>query len=96
VLNKQLWVLVLRTMIAVGVQNELRVRQVLLEYWHMGETNTRFANVVSRIARGSKRWVITVCPPFTLAPEKPARRSCHKDKSVLVRPVPTRLSVRGW
>src|SRR5258705_5757381 len=31
VLNKQLWVLVLRTMIAVGVQNELRVRQVLLE-----------------------------------------------------------------
>src|SRR5260370_20996868 len=30
-LNKQLWVLVLRTMIAVGVQNELRVRQVLLE-----------------------------------------------------------------
>ncbi len=31
VLNKQLWVLVLRTMIAVGIQNELRVRQVLLE-----------------------------------------------------------------
>src|SRR5438105_4708724 len=31
VLNKQLWVLVLRTMIAVGVQNELRVGQVLLE-----------------------------------------------------------------
>src|SRR6266404_7042243 len=30
-LNKQLWVLVLRTMIAVGVQNELRVRQVLLQ-----------------------------------------------------------------
>src|SRR5258708_38995425 len=32
VLNKQLRVLVLRTMIAVGVQNELRVRQVLLQY----------------------------------------------------------------
>ena len=31
VLNKQLWVLVLRTMIAVGVDDELRVRQVLLE-----------------------------------------------------------------
>jgi hypothetical protein len=31
VLNKQFWVLVLRAMIAVGVQNELRVRQVLLE-----------------------------------------------------------------
>src|SRR5258707_8248249 len=31
VLNKQLWVLVLRTMIAVGVENELRIRQVLLE-----------------------------------------------------------------
>src|ERR1700674_3533508 len=31
VLNKQLRVLVLRTMITVGVQNELRVRQVLLE-----------------------------------------------------------------
>ena len=31
VLNKQLRVLVLRTMIAVGVQNELRVRQVLLK-----------------------------------------------------------------
>src|SRR6267142_368942 len=30
-LNKQFWVLVLRTMIAVGVQNELRVRQVLLQ-----------------------------------------------------------------
>ena len=30
-LNKQLWVLVLRTMIAVRVQNELPVRQVLLE-----------------------------------------------------------------
>src|SRR6202158_3706943 len=30
-LNKQIWVLVLRTMIPVGVQNELRVRQVLLE-----------------------------------------------------------------
>jgi hypothetical protein len=30
-LNKQLRVLVLRTMIAVGVQNELRVRPVLLE-----------------------------------------------------------------
>jgi hypothetical protein len=31
VLNKQIWVLVLRTMIAVGIQNELRVRQVLLK-----------------------------------------------------------------
>jgi len=31
VLNKQLRVLVLRTVIAVGVQNELRVRQVLLQ-----------------------------------------------------------------
>src|SRR5882762_11508563 len=31
VLNKQLRVLVLRTMIAVGIQNELRVGQVLLE-----------------------------------------------------------------
>src|ERR1700722_11285552 len=31
-LNKQLWVLVLRTMIAVGVQDELRVQQVLLQY----------------------------------------------------------------
>src|ERR1700726_342603 len=30
-INKQLWVLVLRAMIAVGVQNELRVRQVLLQ-----------------------------------------------------------------
>ena len=30
-LNKQLWVLVLRAVIGVGVQNELRVRQVLLE-----------------------------------------------------------------
>jgi hypothetical protein len=30
-LNKQLWVLVLRTIIAAGVRNELRVRQVLLE-----------------------------------------------------------------
>src|SRR5882762_4939295 len=31
-LNKQLWVLVLRTMITVGVQDELRVQQVLLQY----------------------------------------------------------------
>jgi hypothetical protein len=31
VLNKQLWVLILGAMIAVGVQNELCVRQVLLE-----------------------------------------------------------------
>ena len=30
-LNKQLWVLALRAMIPVGVQNELRVEQVLLE-----------------------------------------------------------------
>ena len=30
-LNKQLWGLVLRAMIAIGVQNDLRVRQVLLK-----------------------------------------------------------------
>jgi hypothetical protein len=29
--NKQLWVSVLRTMIPVGIENELRVRQVLLQ-----------------------------------------------------------------
>src|SRR5258705_3139013 len=33
----------------------------------------------------------TVCPPLILAPETPARRFCHRDKSVLVRPVPTQL-----
>src|SRR5258705_710261 len=33
----------------------------------------------------------TVCPPLTLAPERPARRSCHRDKSDRVRPVPTQL-----
>ena len=38
-LNKQLWVLVLRTMIAVGVQNELCVRQVLLEDERVHRTN---------------------------------------------------------
>ena len=30
-LNKELWVLVLRTMIAVGVQNKLRIWEVLLK-----------------------------------------------------------------
>jgi hypothetical protein len=25
----------------------------VLEYWHIGQTNTRFANLISRIARGS-------------------------------------------
>src|SRR5258705_12410986 len=30
----------------------------VLEDWHMGETNTRLANVISRIASGSKRGVI--------------------------------------
>jgi nucleoside-diphosphate-sugar epimerase len=33
--------------------------------------------------------------PFTLAPETPARRSCHRDKSRHVHPVPKRLSVRA-
>ena len=30
----------------------------------------------------------TASPPLTLASETPARRSCHKDKSDRVRPVP--------
>ncbi len=33
---------------------------------------------------------------FTLAPETPARRSCHRDRSDHVHPVPKRLSVRAW
>src|SRR5205807_6612011 len=33
--------------------------------------------------------------PFTLAPETPARRSCHRDKTDHVHPVPKRLSVRA-
>jgi hypothetical protein len=33
--------------------------------------------------------------PFTLAPETPARRSRHRDKSDHVHPVPKRLSVRA-
>jgi hypothetical protein len=36
----------------------------VLEYWHMGETNTRFANVMSRIARGSNRRVLGCGLPF--------------------------------
>ena len=31
--------------------------------------------------------------PFTLAPETPARKSCHRDKSDHAHPVPKRLSV---
>src|ERR1700694_4102797 len=34
--------------------------------------------------------------PFTLAPETLARRSCHRDKSDHVHPVPKRLSVRAY
>src|ERR1700730_11974997 len=30
----------------------------VLEYWHIGETNTRFESVMSRIASGLNRWVI--------------------------------------
>ena len=33
--------------------------------------------------------------PFILAPETPARRSCHRDKTDHVHPVPKRLSVRA-
>src|SRR5207237_4501854 len=29
-----------------------------LEYWHIGETKTRFLKVSSRRVRGEKRWVI--------------------------------------
>src|ERR1700682_3292575 len=34
--------------------------------------------------------------PFTLAPETPARKSCHRDKSDHVHPVPMQLSVGAW
>jgi hypothetical protein len=34
--------------------------------------------------------------PFTLAPETLVRRSCHRDKSDHVHPVPKRLSVRAY
>src|SRR5882762_6690276 len=35
-------------------------------HWHIGETNTRFANVISRIARGSNRSVIGRALPYEL------------------------------
>ena len=46
VLNKQLWVLVLCAMIAIGVQNELRVRQVLLEDERVHRINDHVAAAV--------------------------------------------------
>src|ERR1700730_10441022 len=41
------------------------------------------------------RPIIPICMAisFTLAPETPARRSCHRDKSDHVHPVPKQLSV---
>src|SRR4029077_15383440 len=33
-----------------------------LEYWHIGETNTRFANVISRIAMGSNSFAMGLYP----------------------------------
>src|ERR1700687_321666 len=47
-----------------------------LDYWHIGETNTRFANLVSRIARGSNKCVIGSTLSFLRLEEPP--RGCDR------------------
>ena len=74
-LNKQLWVLVLRTMIAVGVQNELRVRQVLLEDERVHCINDHVVAAVHH-ERGLSDLLQVKCAAFVLA-----EALCHGGRS---------------
>ena len=74
--------------------------------WHLAHSPSRFGDLRRLVAGISEKMLIQelkemimtargALSPFTLAPETPARRSCHRDKSDHVHPVPKRLSVRA-
>jgi hypothetical protein len=63
----------------------------LLEYWHIGETNTRLANFTSLIASGSNRPAI--CIPFSYFvsnPDATDEQSSIYPNSVIGKPGPPR------
>src|SRR5437868_6739741 len=101
VLNKQLRVLVLRTMIAVGVQNELRVQQVLLQYERVHRINEHVVAAVDHERRLSDLLQVSIgifrgSPHFCSAAScAAATLSFGKGSRFTLRPLPLKILPSG-